>query len=91
VLDASYVILGTRAVRATIDFRIYARVLLKIARKREREREREKEKEREREEEEEKKTKEEKKFIFGVALYSIAREGIPEVWLHATPLLMTLM
>lgn len=55
--------------RATIDFRMYARVLLEIARERERE----------------------GKFIFGVALYSIARENISEVWLHATPLLMTLM
>jgi hypothetical protein len=40
VLDASYVIIGTRAVRATIDFRIYARILLEIAREKERLRER---------------------------------------------------
>ena len=85
MLDASYVIIGTLAVRATIDFRIYARVLFA------REKERLRERKRERERGEGKKTKEERKFIFGVALYSIAREGIPEVWLHATPLLMTLM
>jgi len=51
VLDASYIIIGTRAVRVTIDFRIYARVLLEIAREKEREKERLREIERERERE----------------------------------------
>jgi hypothetical protein len=69
VLDASYIIIGTRAVRVTIDFRIYARILLDIARKKERLREKKREKER----------KKERVYIFGVALYSIAREDIPEV------------
>lgn len=49
MLDASYIIIGMRAVRATIDFRIYARVLLEIAREKERLREREKAREGERE------------------------------------------
>lgn len=48
MLDASYVIIGKRAVRATIDFRIYARVLLEIAREREKERLRERERKKER-------------------------------------------
>lgn len=47
MLDTSYVIIGKRAVRATIDFRIYARVLLEIARKREKERLRERKRKKE--------------------------------------------
>jgi hypothetical protein len=49
VLDASYIIIGTRAVRVTIDFRIYARILLDIARKKERLREKERERKKKRE------------------------------------------